>query len=351
MLRPPAWFIYPVLLLVLLLAALGRRTHADSPPPPPALPSPERDVLAETTPIDPAAVVRVRAKHGPDAGTAFSVGDAGVWLTAQASLADCARPAVLVNDLEGVAAHPVPGPGGRLTVLVSARGAPALSLASVAPPPGALAFAPGFPHGRPGEVAVHLLGRRVIRAGDRENPRVTTLVWAEMGRTEGLTGALSGLAGAPLLDGEGRVVGARARGSAAARAALCRHPGRARRCAGGREDAHARSGSRRDDHRRRLRPRRRRAAPPAARGADCLHHPLTPRERCSGEAGGVRSGSISRCRQEAAMKSPICEMLGIEFPALRLQPLPRRGRRRQPRRRLRRPGRHRPQRRSRSTPS
>ena len=207
MLRPPAWFIYPVLLLVLLLAALGRRTHADSPPPPPALPSPERDVLAETTPIDPAAVVRVRAEHGPDAGTAFSVGDAGVWLTAQASLADCARPAVLVNDLEGVAAHPVPGPGGRVTVLVSARGAPALSLASVAPPPGALAFAPGFPHGRPGEVAVHLLGRRVTRAGDRENPRVTTLVWAEMGRTEGLTGALSGLAGAPLLDGEGRVVG------------------------------------------------------------------------------------------------------------------------------------------------
>jgi len=207
MLRPPAWFIYPTLLLVLLLAALGRRTHADSPPPPPALPSPERDVLAETTPIDPAAVVRVRAKHGPDAGTAFSVGDGGVWLTAQASLADCAHPALLVNDLEGVAARAVQGRGGRVAVLVSARGAPALSLASAAPPPGALAFAPGFPHGRPGEVAAHLLGSRTLRNGGRASPRAPTLVWAEMGRTEGLNGSLRGLAGAPLLDSEGSVVG------------------------------------------------------------------------------------------------------------------------------------------------
>lgn len=207
MLRPPAWFIYPTLLLVLLLAALGRRSHANSPPPPPALPSPERDVLAETTPIDPAVVVRVRSKHGPDAGTAFSVGDGGVWLTARSSLAACARPAVLVNDLEGVAVRAIPGPGGRVAVLISARGAPALSLAPAAPSPGALAFAPGFPHGRPGEVAAHLIGTRTLRTGGRDGARAPALVWAEMGRTEGLTGSLTGLAGAPLLDGEGRVVG------------------------------------------------------------------------------------------------------------------------------------------------
>ena len=207
MLRPLAWFIYPTLLVVLLLAALGRRTHADSPPPPPLLPSPERDVLAETAPIDPAAMVRVRSRHGPDAGTAFSVGDGGVWLTAGASLADCARPAVLVNDLEGVVARVVAGPGGRVAVLVSPRGAPALPVASAAPTPGALAFAPGFPHGRPGEVAAHLLGSRQLRFGGRTGPRAPALVWAEIGRTEGLNGALTGLAGAPLLDGEGRVVG------------------------------------------------------------------------------------------------------------------------------------------------
>ncbi|MEJ0064886.1 MAG: nitronate monooxygenase [Caulobacteraceae bacterium] len=41
------------------------------------------------------------------------------------------------------------------------------------------------------------------------------------------------------------------------------------------------------------------------------------------------------------MKSPVCEMLGIEFPLFALQPLPRRGGRGQPRRRLWRAGRHR----------
>jgi hypothetical protein len=207
MLRPLAWFIYPTLLLVLLLAALGRREHADSPPAPPPLPAPERAVLAETTPIDPAVVMRVRSKRGPDAGTAFSVGDGGVWLTARSSLAACAQPAVLVNDLEGVAARALAGPDGRIAVLITARGAPALSLAAAAPNPGALAFAPGFPHGRPGEVAAHLIGRRMLRSGARQAERTPILVWAEMGRTEGLTGRLTGLAGAPMLDAGGRVVG------------------------------------------------------------------------------------------------------------------------------------------------
>lgn len=211
MLRPPAWFVYPTLLLVLLLAALGRRGHADSPPPPPPLTTPERGVLSETAAIDPFVVVRVRRKHGPNAGTAFSVGDGGVWLTAAAPLAACAHPAVLVNDVEGVAARAVRTPDRRLSVLVSVRGAPALSLDAAPPQPGALAYAPGYPRGHPGEVAAHLIGARTPRSGSRSaapaSAPTQVLVWAEMGRTEGMAQPLTGLAGAPLLDGQGRVVG------------------------------------------------------------------------------------------------------------------------------------------------
>jgi hypothetical protein len=112
-----------------------------------------------------------------------------------------------VNDLEGVAARAAPGPGGRVAVFISARGAPALALAAAAPPPGELAYAPGFPRGRPGELAAHLIGVRAPRTSGRHGAAAPVLVWAEMGRTEGLPEPLTGLAGAPLLDGSGRVVG------------------------------------------------------------------------------------------------------------------------------------------------
>jgi hypothetical protein len=41
----------------------------------------------------------------------------------------------------------------------------------------------------------------------RGHRNVPVLVWAEVGRTEGLRGALRGMSGAPALDSRGRVVG------------------------------------------------------------------------------------------------------------------------------------------------
>ena len=40
--------------------------------------------------------------------------------------------------------------------------------------------------------------------GARDEP---VLAWAEVGRTDGLEGTLSGLSGAPVMDGRGRVLG------------------------------------------------------------------------------------------------------------------------------------------------
>ena len=72
---------------------------------------------------------------------------------------------------------------------------------------GQRAFHPGFPQGKVGEVATRLLGRetlKVLGRGERDEP---VLAWAEVGRTDGLKGTLSGLSGAPALDRQGRVVG------------------------------------------------------------------------------------------------------------------------------------------------
>jgi hypothetical protein len=56
-------------------------------------------------------------------------------------------------------------------------------------------------------VATRLLGRETLYLRSRDVRTVPVLVWAEVGRTDGLKGALTGLSGAPALDAEGRVVG------------------------------------------------------------------------------------------------------------------------------------------------
>ena len=204
--RPPTWLVYPALVLALLILALSQRTHADAPVPPPALPATEGAVLAQTTPFDILSVTRVTRRFGGDTGTAFSVGDGGVWLAGGELASDCPHAALLVGAGQGVVAKADPALG-LLAVLTTPGGAPALPLAAAEPRPGSLAYVAGFPHGRPGEVALRLLGRETLTLRARSDPRAPVLVWAEIGRTETLAGPLSGLAGAPVLDGEGRVVG------------------------------------------------------------------------------------------------------------------------------------------------
>ena len=205
--RPPPWLVYPTSVLALLFVALGARSHADAPAPPPPLPSNEGAVLSQASPIDPAVVVKVRPRRGDDAGTAFSVADSGVWLTARHVVEHCARAAIMVNETEGVEAKVRLAPHGEAAVLITADGSPALPLASGLLRRGELGYEAGYPRGKPGEVASRLMGRGVLYLRGRGVRNVPVLIWAEVGRTEGLRGALRGMSGAPALDGEGRVVG------------------------------------------------------------------------------------------------------------------------------------------------
>ena len=205
--RPPDWLVYISVLALLLTAAFGRREDADAPPPPPPLGAGEGAVLDRASPIDPAVMIRVRARSGPDAGVAFSAADSGVWLTASQTLAACVHPAVMVGDTEGEVTRVAGAPVGPVAVLTTPAGAPALPLAAGRLRAGELAYAAGYPRGRPGELALRLLGRGALNRPGRGTPGVPVLAWAELGRTEGLRGELSSLPGSPVLDGEGRVVG------------------------------------------------------------------------------------------------------------------------------------------------
>lgn len=204
--RLPDWVLYGTVVAALLVVAISRQERADAPPPPPDA----RDDLAlgPASPFDPEVVVDVPGQTSPGAGTAFSVSDNGVWVTARHVVEGCRTAAIVVGEGRGVIARIRIDPRGEAAVLTTEGGAPALPLGL----PGSLhrgdrAFHPGYPQGRAGEATSRLLGRErlVVRGrGARTEP---VLVWAETGRTDGLRGGLGGLSGSPALDGTGRVIG------------------------------------------------------------------------------------------------------------------------------------------------
>jgi serine protease Do len=206
--RPPDWLIYSAVVAALGIGAIAWREQADAPPAPPPMPPGTGLPLGPATPFDPAIVVKAPISPGSGAGTAFSVADGGVWLTARHVVEGCGRAVIQVAPGRAVAATVRLTPKGETAILITRGGAPALPLA-VRPwlRRGALAFHPGFPRGAPGEAATRLVGRERLVVRGRTTRTEPVLAWAEIGRTAGLHGSLVGLSGAPVLDAQGRVIG------------------------------------------------------------------------------------------------------------------------------------------------
>ncbi len=204
----PDWLIYGAVVSALVVAAIGRREVADAPPPPPPVPG-EQDVpLGPASPFDPSVVVEAPSKPQAGSGTAFSVADDGVWLTARHVVDGCRQAAIVVAEGRGVAAKVRIDRRGEAAVLTTEGGAPAMPLGLTLPlKRGERAFHPGYPQGSAGEVTSRLLGREKLVVKGRGARSEPVLVWAEVGRTDALKGALSGLSGAPALDAAGRVIG------------------------------------------------------------------------------------------------------------------------------------------------
>ncbi len=228
--RLPNGLTYGAVVAALTLAALGRRENADAPPAPPPLSKEEGALLAPVTAFDHTVALRSDDKGaGPIAGAAFSVGDAGVWLTARHVVSGCGRIAVIEAPGRGALARlapETPAPAGVLdpatdvAVLLTAGGTSPLPLIGRDPLRiGERGFHPGFPGGAPGEATSRLLGRQTLvmngrgrtgRSADRYGlePRAEpVLAWAQAGRTEGISSDLSGLSGAPVLNSKGEVLG------------------------------------------------------------------------------------------------------------------------------------------------
>ncbi|MCI4643696.1 MAG: serine protease [Hyphomonadaceae bacterium] len=142
-------------------------------------------------------------------GTAFAVDRQGNWLTARHVVDGCRSVSLLVAPGRYVPVERVQvSPSTDLALLSTGRSPRAVSLDLESPlrigEPG---YHVGYPAGRPGEVATRLLARSNLLSRGLRRTEEPVIAWAEVGRTRGLTGALSGLSGGPVFDANGRVRG------------------------------------------------------------------------------------------------------------------------------------------------
>jgi serine protease Do len=205
--RPPDWLLYGAAVLGVVAIAMHQRESSDAPEAPPPAPDASRVPLGPGSPFNPKKVKQVSEPASEEIGTAFSVSDTGVWLTARHVVKDCSKVAVMVADRRGVLAKVSAAPDSDLAVLRTEGGSPPLPLADEPPVPGERAYHPGFPQGRPGEATTRLLGPDILTSRGRGSHGQNVLAWAEAGRTDGLKGGLNGLSGAPVLDRTGQVMG------------------------------------------------------------------------------------------------------------------------------------------------
>jgi S1-C subfamily serine protease len=204
----PDWLVYSAAVGALLVAAVGRQEQTDAPQAPPPFPAGEGAPLGPATPFDPSVLVEVADQAEPGVGTAFSISEAGIWLTARHVVDGCATTAIVVGEGRGVAAKVHLDPHSEAAILITDGGAPALPLGLDQPlRHGERAFHLGFPQGEPGEATSRLIGRETLVVRGRGARTEPVLAWTETGRTESLSGTLAGLSGAPALDSAGRVIG------------------------------------------------------------------------------------------------------------------------------------------------
>ncbi|HEY3814422.1 MAG TPA: serine protease [Caulobacteraceae bacterium] len=205
--RLPDWLIYLTVVASICTVAVVRRDAAHAPPAPRPADAREGDLVGPNAPVDQLSLVQ--APSGPlqpVLGTAFATGGQGQWLTARHGVFDCRKAAVLMSSDLAMPAKITRLPGGDLALLTTQGGPAGLPLGAVrAPHTGERAYAPGYPQGLPGEVALQYLGTDTVNI--RGLGTQTVLAWAEIGRTDELGEQLKGLAGAPVLDRQGHVLG------------------------------------------------------------------------------------------------------------------------------------------------
>lgn len=162
--------------------------------------------LPHSTPHDREIRVKLGAKRS-STGTAFSMHDSGVWLTARHVVDKCTNLRLDLVHRQIAIRRVITHSNADLALLLTPRAPARFELSQAPLHIGQHGFHVGFPRGEPGQVWSSLLGRRRMRIRGRYRTNEPVVAWAERRRwPDHLTG-LGGLSGGPTFDAKGEVVG------------------------------------------------------------------------------------------------------------------------------------------------
>ncbi len=204
------WVIYAAALgfILLVVFSLAPEAEAPAPPPPSEIAEEIGPLLPDPSPLDELVVVQTGPPQN-GVGTAFAINSRGDWLTARHVVDGCSKVSLEVAPGNYVPVARVSLDDGHDLALLSTGRSPNPVTLDLTSPMflGSEGYLVGFPQGQPGELASKLVGRsRLVTRGAREAD-MPILAWAEVGRTNGLTGTLGGISGGPVFGKDGAVRG------------------------------------------------------------------------------------------------------------------------------------------------
>ncbi len=147
-------------------------------------------------------------------GTAFSIDERGLWITARHVTDQCdtltlLRPFRSPLQVTGLSPHS----RADVSLLQTDGGYEALDVEYATPEYNQEGFHFGYPRGEPGSVYSRLIGRKTMKTVGHRNYKETVHVWAEKTRIPDSDESLGGISGGPILNKNGDVVGIHVAGS------------------------------------------------------------------------------------------------------------------------------------------